>query len=652
MGNKIYILAFLSLFLFSAHSFQLSKREIRRATEMMLNYHVEYKNFSTNLARRSLKLYIEQFDPEKIYLLAEEALPFLDPKDNLLRALVNHYQKDDFSEYDALNQVIKQSIVRARQIRRENALEFMTNADDAKTSSASAPYLDFAKNEGELKERIKNHMTHLLIKERYYSGVQYWNAEHRQLAIDLWERRFHRTENSYLYLDSSGKALSADVSEHFLSLHTLKAIAKSLDAHTSYYSPEEAHEMRTNLEKQFEGIGVILREGIEGIGIVGLIKGAPADRSERVKIGDVIVSIDGRSIIGVPYEDVLRKLQGNGSGHVQLELRRGDERLKVTLSREKILMQEDRLQYSFEPFADGIIGKLMLPSFYESGDGSSCERDIREALRALKKQGKLLGLILDLRENSGGFLNQAVKVAGLFISSGVVVISKYSQGEVHYLRNLDIHSYYNGPLVILTSKASASAAEIVAQALQDYGVALVVGDERTYGKGTIQYQTVTDTNASCFFKVTVGRYYTVSGRSTQIDGVLADINVPTLYSSLNIGERYLAFPLKSDRVSSAYVDPLTDIDQKNQLWFQQNYIPNLQKKMSIWTQMASPLKKNTRHRLAVDRDFKLFLKAQEEIKAGRQFKFTSSENWGVEDLQLLEGVRILKDMISIKGVGV
>ena len=102
-------------------------------------------------------------------------------------------------------------------------------------------------------------------------------------------------------------------------------------------------------------------------------------------------------------------------------------------------------------------------------------------------------------------------------------------------RSLDGRSYYNGPLVILTSRASASAAEIVAQALQDYGTGIVVGDDRTYGKGTIQYQTVTDTGAASFFKVTVGRYYTVSGRTTQIDGVKADLVVPTPYSALAIG---------------------------------------------------------------------------------------------------------------------
>ena len=114
-------------------------------------------------------------------------------------------------------------------------------------------------------------------------------------------------------------------------------------------------------------------------------------------------------------------------------------------------------------------------------DGVSSEKDIKEAIRSFREKGQL-GLVLDFRENSGGFLSQAVKVAGLFVSNGVIVISKYGKGEVHYLRNIVGRSFFNGPLVILTSKMSASASEIVAQALQDYGVGLVVGDERTFGK--------------------------------------------------------------------------------------------------------------------------------------------------------------------------
>lgn len=625
-------------------AFQLKTKDVRETMDEMLAYHVEYKQFSPLIARRSLKVYLQQFDPEKTYLLASEARSFVDPKEDKLKAIVQKYQSDDLSEYAALNLILQQSITRARNIRQELERELIQSQEEPRAIFGES-YTDYASSEQELKGRIKNQLAQILVVEKRNGTLRAWDSEQRQKLFDLWERRFARMENTYLP--------SAGATEHFLCMHTLKAMAKSLDAHSSYFSPEEAYEMRTSLEKQFEGIGVVLREGIDGVVIHDMIKGGPAERSGKIKAGDLLVEIDGHSMQGASYEDVLKRLQGAGTGKVQLGLRHFDaqgksELYRVELRREKIVMQEDRVQYSFERFGDGIIGKLVLPSFYESGGGSSCELDLRTALRELKKHGELLGLVLDMRENSGGFLNQAVKVAGLFISSGIVVISKYAQGETQYLRDLDGRAYYNGPLVILTSKASASAAEIVAQALQDYGTGLVVGDDRTYGKGTIQYQTVTDTSATSFFKVTVGRYYTVSGRTTQIDGVQADIVVPTVYSALPIGERYLEYPLKSDRIPSAYVDPLSDIDPRNKPWFQRNYLPNIQKKLSLWTQMLSQLRENSTYRLKQNKDYALFLKAIEQDKKGELFSLTAQNNWGVDDLQMDEAVNILKDMALLK----
>ena len=176
----------------------------------------------------------------------------------------------------------------------------------------------------------------------------------------------------------------------------------------------------------------------------------------------------------------------------------------MKLSLGEIVVDNGRVDVTSQPFGNGIIGIINLHSFYQGKDISS-EEDVRNAIDKLQGQGDLRGLILDLRSNSGGFLSQAIKVAGLFITDGVIVISKYSNGEEKIYRDVDSQVAYDGPLIVLTSKATASAAEIVSQALQDYGVALVVGDEHTYGKGTIQTQTVTDNQSSSYFKVTVGK---------------------------------------------------------------------------------------------------------------------------------------------------
>lgn len=227
------------------------------------------------------------------------------------------------------------------------------------------------------------------------------------------------------------------------------------------------------------------------------------------------------------------------------------------------------------------------------------------------------------------------------------------QGETKYLRSIDNKVYFDGPLVILTSKASASAAEIVALALQDYGRAVIVGDKKTYGKGSIQYQTVTDHNAKAHYKVTVGKYYTVSGRSAQIEGVKADIVVPTEYYCHKIGEEFLEYPLDNDKVAAAYEDRLTDIDSKSKPWFEKNYIPFLQKKQDRWLNMLSDLKKNSVFRLEHDLNYALFYEGiQNYVKAQESsspFSLSKKTNWGVEDLQMAEAVNILKDMVILNG---
>ncbi len=608
---------------------QLKKEDVRATLDEMFAYHVEYREFSPMLAKRSLKIYIEQFDPGKSYLLLSEAKPYLDPSQAQLSTLLHNYQRDDLSSYVALNRTIEQSIVRARAYRQEVERELIIS-DKAPAFVLNAPYNDYPGNDADLKERIRSQLVLILALEKKNGTLRSWSPAQRQKLFALWEKRFARQEASYL-----------SMGEHEQSLHVLKAVAKSLDAHTSYFSPSEADEMRTSLEKQFEGVGVVLREGIVGVVIHNMIKGGPAERSGKIHVGDLLVEVDEKSVEGAPYEEVLTRLQGKGQVRLGLRHYENEERFslyKVELKREKIVMQEDRVSYSYEPYEGGIIGKIVLPSFYESGGALSCSEDMKTALRALRKEGEIKGLVVDMRENSGGFLTQAVKVSGLFMSSGVVVISKYAHGMTQYLRELDGRSYYSGPLVLLTSRGSASATEIVAQALQDYGLAMIVGDDRTYGKGTIQYQTVTDPRATNFFKVTIGRYYTVSGRTTQIEGVKADIVAPTIYSALPIGERYLEFPLRSDRIPSAYTDPLVDVEPRNREWFQKNYIPSLQKKLSVWTQMLPELKTNSAERIAQSKEYTLFLKTLSENKTS----LLELKQQG--DLQMAEAVHIVKDM--------
>jgi len=611
---------------------ELKIADIRNSMEEMFSYHVETKEMTQHLAKRSFKIFLEQFDPQRIYMTQTEAKPFLELTSYQIESIIDHFYGDQYPEFMTLNKTMGKAIQRAQTWRQELYADFMAQGEGIQASAVDSSG-QYASSPDQLRKRLRAQLVHLFKLENKASDPQFWTQERRQKICALYEKRFAHYESTYIPSDNKN--------EHYFAMHTLKAMARGLDAHTAFFSPQEAMEMRSSLEKQFEGVGVVLREGLDGVEIADLVKNGPAARSGKVFVGDILVEIDGNPIVSASYYDILSQMKGDGRKEITLGFKRSTEFVKVELKREKIIMEDERLVFSAEPFADGFIGKLTLPSFYESSDASSCELDIRNALRELKKKGKLLGVVLDMRSNLGGFLSQAVKVSGLFMTTGVVVISKYAQGEVQYLRNLDPRIYYTGPLAVLTSKLSASAAEIVAQALQDYGVGIVVGDERTYGKGTIQYQTVTDTGAASFFKVTVGKYYTVSGRSTQIEGVKADIVVPTAYAPYHIGERYLEYALKNDQVAPAYADPLADIPATNQLWFQKNYLPYLQKRESEWVQMVPKLKVNSSHRLENDSNFQAFLK---KINDEQEEEFDIGES----DLQMGEAVTIVKDMINLK----
>lgn len=635
------LLLIFSILLCSSAS--LKKTDVRETFDEMLQLHVEHDELSPLLLKRAFKIFLEQFDSAKIYFLHEEVEAFgrLDKKK--LEASLARYSADDLAPFIEINQMVAKAIKRSRGWRHEYEKKLILSAHDLPSVREEA-YLSFADSEGQLKARIQHQLAHILLEEKKMNQMDDWTPQDREKIFNLWERRFQAKEAPYLTKHSDA--------EHFLAMHTLYALAKSLDAHTAYFSPDEALEMRANLEKQFEGIGVVLREGIHGVIIENLIKGGPAEKSGQIQPGDQIVLIGDKKVANMSYSEVLSALKGDGSKELTLGLKRkGEERTHtVTLQREKISMDDDRLKCHSTPCANGHIGVLTLPSFYEGGHQTSAERDMREAIKKLMRQAPLKGLVLDLRENSGGFLSQAVKVASLFVNQGVIVISKYARGEMKYLRNLEGRVYFEGPLIVLTSRASASAAEIVAQALQDYGVALIVGDQETYGKGTIQYQTVTDKEAKSYYKVTVGRYYTVSGRSTQIEGVKADIVVPTIFSPYKIGERFLEYPLPSDQVTAAYIDPLTDIDFRSRTWFQKNYLPHLHQPEDKWRTILPQLKENSRYRLATDKNFVRFLQEQEKKvgRTSRHFKKGEASAWSDLDLQMAEAINILKDMIQLQ----
>ncbi len=635
----------------------LTTADVHRIMGQILQKHVDQNKMKDSILRTAFKIYIEQFDPDHIYLLQSEVEPYLNMSNTQLSKIDNQYEQNLFPAFIQLNNTIEMAIKRARIIRQDLYADKDELFYEAETQPQreGPPYNTFANTPEQLRERIHQTLLALVNSEKLRYGASAINKQEDRLIKDF-EVNFEAAENPYMYVKEDGKPMSAAAKENIFVLHLLKALASGLDAHTTVYSASEAMNMRVRLEQGVNGTGLVFKDDPElGFVVDKIIKDSSAAKNNSIKLKDQLVKINGQDVTDLTLSEINDLLQGNKGDAVNLTLKRDGNSYQVNLTKQPLTLQNDRVKYASEKYGNGIIGIVQLDSFYASDTGFTADQDVRAAIEQLKKEGNLKGLILDLRKNSGGFLNQAVKVAGLFISKGVIVISKYSNGEEKFYRDLDGKEAYNGPLIILTSRLTASAAEIVAQALQDYGVALVVGDAHTYGKGTIQSQNVTEEGGGSYFKVTVGKYYTVSGKTPQLRGVHADIVVPSQYANENIGEEYLDYSLPQDTITAAFKDPLSDIDPNLKNWYMKYYVPNLQHQVTYWKDMVPSLKRNSEYRIDRNSVYQVYIQGKSRSLPEAMIEDPVLEADIVkpnipseDDLQLREAINIAKDMVYLQ----
>jgi carboxyl-terminal processing protease len=357
----------------------------------------------------------------------------------------------------------------------------------------------------------------------------------------------------------------------------LNALAHVYDPHSDYMGPEQMDDFSIAMNLSLFGIGATLRGDDGYCKIYELLPGAPAARSGLLKPGDRIVAVGQGDqkpvdIVDMPLSDAVKLIRGPKGTRVRLTVipaAAADEsaRKTITLVRDEVKLedQEAKARVVDLPQKNGAtlrFGIIDLPSFYRSSDDgpthptpSSATADVAKLIRKLEAE-RIQGLVLDLRNNPGGSLEEAITLTGLFIHKGPVVQTREMDGRTDVEADTDALELYNGPLIVLTSRFSASASEILAGALQDYGRALIVGDKSTFGKGTVQtvvsLGTLMDQNHLAHsadpgaLKVTIRKFYRPSGASTQLKGVAADIALPSLSDAADVGEAELKDPLPWD----------------------------------------------------------------------------------------------------------
>lgn len=604
----------------------------------ILKSHVTYKQITPEIIRRTLQNYIEELDPLKMYFIESELDTWIHPSEEYLETIKREFEKENFVAFSNIYSAMIKAIGRrdAMEARIRN-LELPQNVDVSEFQDVK-----WTRTEDELFDRL------LRIR-----ALQADTAE--KLDESTKEQFFQRLEKRRITREQELNLSSAADREKQELSYILKAVSSALDAHTAYFTPAEASQFMIQVQQRLFGIGAQLRDDLSGFTIVRLLDGGPAILSNKLKTGDKIVAVNKEPVAGMDIFEAVELIRGPKGSKVHLTILREQEeeakncdRLEIEIMRDEIVLTETRFETDVEPYGDGVVAYVKLFSFYQDPNSSSAS-DLKNAIEKIKSKHRLHGIILDLRNNAGGLLPQAVNVAGLFISKGVVVSIKDNSGKIQHLRNFNQIPVWDGPLLVLINRGSASAAEIVAQSLQDYGRALVIGDDHSFGKGSYQTFTLESANQSKInpqgeYKVTRGMYFTVSGKSPQLIGTKSDIIIPGVLSELEIGEEFAKFPLQNDHISANFEDTFSDIHPLHRPKLRRLYKQGKQERVAYYQSYLEILKQNSKNRVENNHNYQNLLK---EIKK-KDHHVENTEHFGQNDLQLEEAVNVLKDLIFLE----
>ena len=516
----------------------------REILDRLATRHYHGQKINDELSERYLTTYIEMLDPLKSYFLQSDIEEFSKWKTKLDDLARRGDVNPGFIMFNRLRtQAIAQHQANIELL--ESDYEFDFTADE--TIVLDGEERDWLENPLQRDEywrkRIKDSMIRLLLNDKE-------PAKARELLI----KRFTNQKKQMQQRDSQ------DVFQLYVN-----ALASLYDPHTAYYSPRTTENFQINMSLSLEGIGAELTVEDEYTKVARIIPGGPADLQGLLKAEDKIISVgqDDKElvdVIGWRLDDVVDLIRGPKDSTVRLELINGasdsaDSTEVIAIVRDKVKLEEKSAQSKIINInQNGVemrLGVIDIPAFYMDFEAyrkrdpeyKSTTRDVYKLLMELREE-RVDGIILDLRNNGGGSLHEATMLTDLFIDSGPVVQIRNAYQQVSRDQRATSRAVYNGPLLVMINRLSASASEIFAGAIQDYDRALVVGSQ-SFGKGTVQDVTGLSSGQ---LKLTISKFYRVSGDSTQHRGVLPDIEFPSLYDKEEVGESHKDNALPWDNI--------------------------------------------------------------------------------------------------------
>jgi carboxyl-terminal processing protease len=516
---------------------------------------------NTTISERCMKTFLQSLDPMKMYFYQSDYDSFAAYKDQL----ADRAQQGDISfAYTVFNTFLARIDERVKMIDSILKMNHDFNIDEELVTDKDAA--TYSKTPEEAFDRWRKRIKYdlLLLKAEKSDGKP--DKSEGKTPEQRLAQRYH----------SFAKRMRQTDAEELLEMY-LTSLTTAFDPHTTYMSPSSVENFKIMMQLKLEGIGASL-QGVDGYTVVKkIIPGGAAEKEGHLKLDDKIIAVgEGESgelvdVVDMKLNDVVKMIRGKPGTVVRLELTSVKDpkphEIKITRATIELKDSEARGEiFDAGRRSDGKpykIGVINLPSFYMDMDGArqglpnykSTTRDVHNILEGFKQKG-VDAVVLDLRNNGGGSLTEAIKLTGLFIYDGPVVQVKDADGRVTPYTDPDPDIDWNGPLVVLISKFSASASEIFAGAIQDYSRGLIVGDKSTHGKGSVQ--SLLDLGEQLFrvpnapklgeLKITMQQFYRPGGDSTQLRGVVSDIELPSLSSHLDVGEADLDYPLPFDQV--------------------------------------------------------------------------------------------------------
>jgi len=562
---------------------------------LLEEYHYRQRPLDRELSEKFFDGYIDSLDPRHENFFQTDLAEFADFREHLDSLTVSDRGTTDlgpaFLIYDRFIQRFEQRTAYVNELLRHDRFKYTVD-EKIQLDRRHAP---FPKNLEEAQQLWRQHVRYDYLQEK--------------LARELTE-----TNGTMLVRLSATNAadIAPTLARHYkwnLRMMTnldsdavlqvyLNALAHAYDPHSDYFTAPHAQDFSISMNLGLFGIGAQLHEDDGYCTIKSLVAGGPAAKSKQLSEGDRIVAVAQSNAppvdaVDMDLEKVVKQIRGAKGTEVRLTVSPAADRAArriVTLIRDEIKLEDSEAKAKLVEMPDGQggtnrIGIIDLPSFYAPVDLAAAtahatpkytSADVAKLIKRLKRE-KVGGLIIDLRSNPGGSLEEAIKFTGLFIKAGPVVLARNPDGQVTVDNDADAMQLYSGPLVVMVNRFSASASEIAAAALQDYGRALVVGDSSTHGKGTVQNMnplrpfvrptTAAATNDPGVIKITIRKFYRINGASTQLKGVVPDIILPDVLDySDQIGESALDNPLPWDTIQPVNYEKLNLV---------QPYLPQL-----------------------------------------------------------------------------